>query len=112
MLDAVGKGLGFRWVEAGKNRRQRRYDMSGDALQSKERVDVGLVIELTELTVAGIEWWSIGIDLIGEGTELLDKFSRHVDALLARYPGPRLDAEHSCGYPAWVNSQVAERAED
>jgi hypothetical protein len=112
MLDAVGKGLSFRWVEAGKNRRQRRYDMSGDVLRSKERVDVGLVIELTELFVAGNKWWSIGIDLIGDGTELPDKFKRHADALLARYPGPKLDAEHSYGYPAWVNSQVDKGAEE
>ncbi len=95
------------WIGVQKERRLRKYQLAEDgklvAIPTGEYPERGCAAELTTIQVEGQEWWSLGLEAVGEGSSLAETLMRTARHVLA--PGHlsfSFDAVHSYGYPRWL----------
>ncbi|MCP4200817.1 MAG: hypothetical protein GY769_02635 [bacterium] len=68
-----------------------------------ERIlDLGCLMELTEISIAGETSWTLGFDAFGPEEDVDAILVGCVTELLEDYPGPELTADRSHGYPKWL----------
>lgn len=62
----------------------------------------GCNLELTSVQIYGLNWWTMGFEAFGEEIKLEQNLSATINVVLATDSPPSLDAEHSFGYPRWL----------
>jgi hypothetical protein len=94
------------WIGVQKQRQQRIYtyppEQQVQPAPADEWLSSGGGVELTQLRVANQDWWTLGIEVFGEGRDLLDVLQAIATIVTASYPGETMTAQHSFGYPAWL----------
>lgn len=100
------------WIPVEKERHQHKYELAAGALRNVgpgQKVDQGVIIELTTLKVYGRSWWTLGLDLLGKAQdpdeslkEAKEVFEKSLGRLFEKYPGPALKLDNSYGYPKFV----------
>ena len=94
------------WIGVSKERKLRRYRLTADqvvvAVSAHEHPDQGCGLELTNIRVAGKDWWSLGFEAFGDEAILQETLLRVAKQVLAVSEPPTLDAADSCGYPKWL----------
>ena len=95
------------WIGVQKERRLRKYQLTEDgrlvAIPAGEYPERGCAAELTTIQVGAQEWWSLGLEALGEESSLAETLTltaRHV--LAAGYLPFFFDTTHSYGYPRWL----------
>jgi len=87
-----------------KERDSRRYEVDptkGIVTPSDKRVAQGIMIEVTKLTIEGIQWWTLAFDALGEKQK--ECLQLGVTSVLKDYPGPKPQKEKSFSYPKWLS---------
>jgi hypothetical protein len=101
---------GSAWIAVEKERRLRRYRLAGGlqaaAVPLEAPAEVGCEFELATVRAGGQEWWTACFEAFGRESAL----ERALLAVAANvlkdgWPLP-LEAEHSSGYPAWLDRFV------
>lgn len=100
------------WTPVQKERHQRKYELSADGwrpILPEDRVEQGVILELTKPRVQGRSWWTVGLDLLGKARnadeslkEAKEVFEKPLARLFEKYPGPALKLDNSYGYPKFV----------
>jgi hypothetical protein len=113
LTENVGETMrdGSRWIDVNKNRWLLKYEIKTDATPNEvpreAHPDEGCNVELTELRVAGVQWWTIGFEAFGppERTDshLLASLKAFFSGSRETVPCPFLEA-NSLSYPAWFAS--------
>ena len=88
-----------------KERNSRRYEIdpfTGVSTPSDKRVNQGIIVEITKLTVEGVKWWTMGFDALGEKQK--ESLQLGVASVLKDYPGPKPLKENSLSYPKWLSN--------
>lgn len=100
---------GLRWRVA-KSRRRRKYQIHASgklipvAMAHKKREGIVLV-EHTSLSLDDGRAWTLAFDVVVDAAQVRDVVLQVVEQVLAGYPGPRLTALQSFGYPKWLLSR-------
>lgn len=109
--NAIDQGPEGPWIAVPKRRQQWTLGHAG----SKEwglatgYVDRALTLEITELSIRGEPWWTLGFDvLLDEGDDVVEVVKAGTSWLLKDFDGPPLTGDDSYGYPRFVN-RVTER---
>ncbi len=92
------------WIAVHKRRLVRKYacqDGRALAIAAAERPAQGCNVELTELTVHGDSWWTLGFEAFGAESLLRDCLEATARAVFVG-AAPRFDVRDSYGYPAWL----------
>lgn len=79
------------WIGVKKARSQRR-------LQLREPANQDCLLELTQLQIAGNDWWSLGFETVGEDTRIPMSLQALSSQVSEGFPGT-LAPEQSFGYP-------------
>lgn len=101
-------------IAISKKRRLRKWDLD-DAAQVREvaldadeqpedggrRPDKGCQLELTEVTVQGERWWTLGFEAFGPQPQV-EQNLRRLLGHLARRRGPDWGAAQAASYPEWL----------
>ena len=87
-----GNVVGKSWVSVQKVRSQRQYQ--------------GSHVELTQLSVKGNAWWSLGFEASVEHTKPMDSFQAVTTQILETYPDSHLYSQDSYAYPTWLSLVV------
>lgn len=94
------------WIVVKKVRSQRHYQVSTDTtaapLSVPKVVDQGCSVEITQLTVQGSDWWSLGFEASGDDHRLKTNLLSVVTYIFKSYRGPKLQAQDSYAYPHWL----------
>jgi hypothetical protein len=95
------------WVSVEKERRLRKYainDINGlTAVDPDSFPERGCSVELVELNVRDVEWWSVGFESFGPDEALLRSTLEMVaTTCLESQDHPALHAENSFDYPEWL----------
>lgn len=94
------------WIGVGKERKVLRFrniDLGKiEPTPLSERPERGCNLELTAVQIYGREWWTMGFEAFGDEINLEQDLSATINATLAIGIPPSLDAEHSFGYPRWL----------
>ena len=82
-----------------------RIDLKEKVIEaSHDKVDQGILVEITKLNVMNTEWWTLGFDALGSDLDNQTRILRFgVSALLIDFPVPRLTKENSYSYPEWLH---------
>jgi hypothetical protein len=92
------------WIGVQKKRQQRMYACLENhqikPITADEWVSCGGGVELTQLTVAEKDWWTLGVEVFGEGRDLSEVLKAIASTVTASYTGETISADHSFGYPA------------
>jgi hypothetical protein len=72
--------------------------------KDKKKINQGVMVEVTKLTVKGEQYWTMDIDALGEQQEVSLKIG--VEEVLKDYPGPNPREENSFSYPEWLNREI------
>ena len=98
---------GESWVSVNKVRSQRRYQvLSGESIKAvpvTESVDQGCNVELTQLSINGNNWWSLGFEAFGEDDCLMNNLQAVASEVLKTYGGLKLQSQDSYAYPSWLS---------
>jgi hypothetical protein len=94
------------WVAVEKLRRFARLDRAGLRTSPNGQPSAGCNFELTEVSVAGRVWWSVGFEAFGDETELESILVSAVRRLSDHVAELRLDATTSCDYPEFLMRAV------
>jgi hypothetical protein len=104
--DVVGK----LWVSVKKGRSQRRYqilpDKSINAVPLTESIDQGCSVELTQLSINGNDWWSLGFEAFGEDDCLMDNLQAVASEVFKTCGSLKLQSQDSYAYPRWLSFVV------
>jgi len=91
-----------------KRRRSRKFKLiSKDKFEPVDWVsltDSGLSMELTEITIGGSKWWSVGFETLGNKINL-ELFQTKIKEMSNKIP-VKLKLENSFGYPKWISSTL------
>jgi hypothetical protein len=94
-------------VEVFKKRRQRKFEILTDStfkqIPMNKRPSDGCLMELTELKVNDMQWWTIGIDYLTNSEYSVEMLEKAANYLFKDYPGPELRVENSYSYPGWLS---------
>ena len=103
-LDTPVPALG--WVGVHKERQLSRYRLTGDgklvAMSPARYPEQGCDLELTQVTAAGSEWWTLGFEAFGTEPGLEELLSLAAGELLRGTKPPLLPVEKSYSYPRWL----------
>lgn len=109
MTEDLGQTMrdGSRWIEVEKKRWLLKYEIKADATPNevpKEAFpDDGCNVELTELGVAGDQWWTIGLEAFGPPERINNHLLASLNTFFSsrkKVPCPLLEA-NSLSYPTW-----------
>lgn len=73
---------------------------------SSEWIRQGVAFEMTDLHLAGEEFYTIAFEAFPDTDCLRTHFDSVVGAFLQGLEGPRLDLARSMSYPAWLNGRL------
>lgn len=94
------------WIGVQKERKLRKFHVacSGEivAVPVMAQVDQGCGIELTQVSVEGNEWWSLGFEAFGEAAAIQSNLLLVAEYVLRSDNPPLLDLQASFGYPRWL----------
>ena len=94
------------FVDVEKTRYLRKFSMDGGSpveVDAKEMPDAGCGVELTQLSVGGVQWWSFALEAFGTPDRVrsnLDLVAR--DFLAGRSAVDSFTSANSCSYPTWL----------
>ena len=98
--------LSGHWITVSKKRFLQKYKIGTDGSlimpPSEGYPARGITVELSELTVKGVDWWTIGIECFGPADEVYDLLLASVHRLLEDPPAATLLLADSMGYPEWI----------
>ena len=98
------------WVSVKKGRSQRRYqilpDKSINAVPLTESIDQGCSVELTQLSINGNDWWSLGFEAFGEDDCLMDNLQAVASEVFKTCGSLKLQSQDSYAYPRWLSFVV------
>jgi len=80
------------WVSVMKVRSQRLYDSCS--------------VELTQLSIKGNDWWSLGFETVGAEANQMEKLQTIASLVFKTYEGAELLAQDSYAYPKWLSVVV------
>lgn len=86
-----------------KERYSRRFEVNlqtGVVTPSEKKVDHGIMMEVTKLSVEGKPFWTVDFDALGDRQK--ESLKIGVEEILKDYPGPSLKEENSFSYPEWL----------
>jgi len=87
-----------------KERYRRLYGINPSTkivIPSNKKVAQGIIVEVTKLTIDGIQWWTIALDALGENQK--ECLQLGVKSVLNDYQGPKPKKEKSYSYPKWLS---------
>jgi hypothetical protein len=95
------------WISIEKKRRLRKYAISGitglTAVDPDSFPERGCSVELTEMNVRDVEWWSVGFEAFGpDEAHLRGTLELVATTCLDSQDHPALHAENSFDYPEWL----------
>jgi hypothetical protein len=95
------------WINIAKERRLRKYaidDVTGlTAVDPDSFPERGCSVELTEMNVRDVEWWSVGFEAFGpDEARLRSTLELVATTCLDSQDHPALHAENSFDYPEWL----------
>jgi hypothetical protein len=95
------------WISVEKRRRLRKYaidEIAGlTAVDPDSFPERGCSIELTEIRVRDVEWWSVGFEAFGQDeARLRSTLEVIASTCLESQDHPALHAENSLDYPEWL----------
>jgi hypothetical protein len=101
------------WLTTEKRRRRRAFalDAAGVMVEVQppemrpEPPEVGCDLELTELAVGREQWWTLGFEAFGAGSDLAETLLMTTQAALAASEGLALAPDTSLGYAAWLTAR-------
>jgi len=97
------------WIAVRKGRTLRKFTCNGEALAEVPAGTVflaeGCNVELTHLTVEGMDYWSLAFEAYGDPSQVEESLLRVAAHVLSPPAGPPrpLPAGHSCSYPEWLD---------
>jgi hypothetical protein len=98
------------WIGVQKARHVRKYGVTAVgrilAVPADEQPERGCSLELTDVAVGGMPWWTVGFEAFGDEGGLREVLLCVVEHVLAQGQAPVLDAKDSYGYPAWLRAMV------
>ena len=98
-----------RRVAVNKKRRQKAYELVGDreprALRPGEYPPLPLLIEVTEVSFEETQGWTLGLDAVGDPSQVHDRLLQATDVVLRDFPALPLKAEDSLSYPEFLGRQ-------
>ena len=113
MLD----GLGVRapaWIAVSKQRALRIYTLGpgNRAVASLPGAwpAQGCALELSQVQVKAVEWWTLGLESFGPEAGLQNTFRLVAAHVLGSGTAQWLAADSSYGYPAWLASLAGSRS--
>jgi hypothetical protein len=96
-----------KWIAVRKERILRKYAVINKTGVEPVPVDLpvnqGCQVELSNITVAGIAWWSVCFEAIGKVPGVRDVLLLVIKTMLAGDGSPTLQAKDSFSYPYWLN---------
>jgi hypothetical protein len=96
------------WIAVKKQRRLRCYRVTADrqvkVMSAQAEPTQGCELELSRIEAAGQRWWSICFEAFGAEANLEEYLRRPVQHVLGLAEPPRLEKEHSFGYPHWLKT--------
>ena len=101
--DILGTGV---WVAVNKKRLQRLYQVADGGLTSvpvEAPIPQGCSVEITQLSINGDAWWSLAFEAFGHDSALMETLKVVAGWASKGYPGQKLTAEDTFGYPQWLN---------
>jgi hypothetical protein len=94
------------WIGVSKRRKLRKYRLTANkvvvAASAQEHPDQGCGMELTNISVEGKDWWSLGFEAFGDEAILQETLLLVAKQVLAVSEPPILNATDSCSYPKWL----------
>ena len=78
--------------------------LSGKLATVKGKIDLGVIIESTKLTIQGSNWWTLGFDAFGEREIQKECLLNGIPLILMDFPLPKLQLNDSMSYPQWLLS--------
>jgi len=105
--DGAALGESLSCIEVEKLRRMVTYGLAPDGTASPANADAdaGCRVELTQVRAAGREWSTLGFEAFGDEQTLLQALTAAAHAVFGQVELDReLDADHSCGYPGWLQA--------
>jgi hypothetical protein len=99
------------WLTIEKVRRRRSFRVEDDRLSKRPVSDAGLpgcTLELTEIAVDGVKWWTVGLEARGHPQTLERVIGVTAESVFrARSPVDiRLDVTDSMSYAAWLGRRA------
>jgi len=102
--DILASGM---WVTVQKKRWQRLYqvlDGSLTAVPLEAPIPQGCSIEISQVSINGNAWWSLGFEAFGHDSYLMENLQVVAGWVSKSYPtGQELAFEDSFAYPQWLN---------
>jgi hypothetical protein len=99
------------WIAVRKKRRLVTFRVSAGRVVRAGRVGArshGVGVELTEVTVRGVRWWTLGLESFGPGESARIEALRKVAAHVFAAEPPALPLVASMGYPGWLRGLAAQ----
>lgn len=93
------------WVDVTKVRWLRKFSLDHPELlevSDDERPKEGCNVELTQLTIAGEEWWSFAFEAFGEPGQVREYLQKVAEHFFSIHPPILFQAINSCPYPVWL----------
>jgi hypothetical protein len=94
------------WIGVEKERIVRRFRVvdlnTVEPSLASESPTRGCNLELTAIQIYGLDCWTIGFEAYGDEMSLEQNLSATINTVLDTGSPPSLDAEHSFGYPRWL----------
>jgi len=94
------------WISVEKTRLLRNYIVENPGLtaldQTRSFSDLGCTVELTEIKVRDVEWWSFGFEAFGPDENRLRDALELVATTCFDLDHPPLQAADSFDYPEWL----------
>jgi hypothetical protein len=113
--DESNKAPDSYWITVEKERHLRKYrlddaDLKANAVDPGSFPARGCTVELTQLEVRGVKWWSVGFEAFDpDESQLRNTLNTVVQHCFHSEDYPTLNGEDSFDYPEWLASFAAKQ---